>query len=112
MNRQTQNSKDYEDEILDEGKESVCDLEDEELDASNRSTDSDSFAARAELLSAELSPRLPSISSTPFRRPILDKKAPKRALNRNGLWVIEALAMGDDSADENEEAMWRGVAHK
>lgn len=111
MKHKIEDPKDYEDDILHEGQESVGEVEDEELYGSNGTTESDSSATRAESPSAELSPRLPPSSTTLFTWPTLAKKAPGGTLNKNGGWVIEALAIGDDSANEKEKTLWKGVIH-
>lgn len=69
MTPKIQDPKDFEDDILEEGQESVGDIGDEELNGSNGSTESDSSTARAEPSSAELSCRLLLTSTNPFRRP-------------------------------------------
>lgn len=65
----------YEYEILYEGQEYVGDVEDEEIDGGNGSTESDSSATHAESPSGELSPRLLPTSTALFSPPTLAKKA-------------------------------------
>lgn len=100
MNPTSPDADTVEEEILDKGRHITSDCDEDEMNGSNGGrSDDDSLVTLTESHWAQLEMRLGPTNGTPFKRQTWVKKELRGNVDTLRRWVIESVAIGDDSAD-------------